>query len=285
MLASAGVYAVPFAVTLGMTGLVRWVAGAERAGQFVGLALPLGFLVAWAVIVAPGWHAYDSLGRIGHVVFGAALAGFALDFWRPRRGFAIAILLAFVAGSSWAEANGGLWPQARPDAAVLLSLVVSAVLGAALAWRIDRLQDADVPTGAPGAAILVLLMMIALTFAAIAAVSTDAALQATGLLLALAIAGYLTWIWITGAPLPAAAVCPAAAGLFALAWALVARDAATIPGLALAGLILFADGTARRVPLPRARISGLLYPLILAGVALLPMVLAAAVTLGLRRGG
>ena len=42
-------------------------------------------------------------------------------------------------------------------------------------------------------------------------------------------------------------------------------------------LILFADGTARRVPLPKARISAILYPLILAGIAALPLALAVLV--------
>ena len=283
MLTSA-VYLAPLAITFALTGLVRWVAGPPRAERFVGLALPLGFLIAWAVIVAPGWHAYDALGRIGHVVLGAALVGFALDFWRPRRWYAMTILLVLIVGSSWAEANGGLWPQARPDMAVLLRLAASVAAGIVLAWRIDRLRMTDVPMGDPGTATLVLLMMTALACAAMAAVSHDGALRASAVLLALATAGYLPWSLMTGAPLSAAAVCPAAAGLFALAWALLAHDGAAIPGVILASLILFADGTARRVPLPRARVSGVLYPFVIAGVALLPLVLAVAVTLGLRRG-
>jgi hypothetical protein len=72
------------------------------------------------------------------------------------------------------------------------------------------------------------------------------------------------------------------AALFATAWALVSATVAALPGVILAALVLFADGTARRVPLPRAGISAILYPLILVGMALLPVVLAVAVTVALR---
>ena len=62
--------------------------------------------------------------------------------------------------------------------------------------------------------------------------------------------------------------------------ALTQRNASTgvLAGLVILTLMLFAEGTARRVRLPKARISVLLYPLILAGIAALPLALAALVT-------
>jgi len=285
MLAAISLYAVPFVLTLALTAVVRWSTGAERASKFVGVALPLGFLMGWGIIVSPGWHAYDALGRLGHIVFGAALLGLALDVWQPRRVLALPILVAFILGTAWASANGGLLPRMRPDGVVLAGLFVMTAAGCGLAWRLWRLSEADVPMGTPAAATLVLLVMLALALAAIGAAAGQDALRATGVVLALALAAYLPWTSLTGLSLPAAVLCPGAAGLLALAWALVERSALTLPGVALAALILFAEGTARRVPLPRAGISVFIYPLALAAIAVLPLILAVALTLALHRVG
>jgi len=288
MVASAGVYAVPLVMTLGAGGLIQWIAARERAAQFLGLALPLGFLLGWAVAVGPGWRAFDAFGRIGHIVFGAALLGFALDFWRPRHVFTITLLAIFIAGSSWAEANNGLWPDGNLGVMVFARCAVSIVLAGVLAWRIDRLRVLEIPKGNPAAnptaAALIVLLMMAAALGAVAAAADEARLAATGAVLALAIAGYLPWAWHGERTLPLAALCPIGAGLFALIWAMVTTGPVLAPGIALAALILFADGTARRVPLPRARVSGLLYLLILGGIALLPLLLAVAVTMGLVHG-
>jgi hypothetical protein len=68
------------------------------------------------------------------------------------------------------------------------------------------------------------------------------------------------------------------AALLAIAWALVERDPSLRIGIILVPLILFADGTAKRIPLPVARISAVLYPLVQAGVAVLPLGLGALIT-------
>jgi hypothetical protein len=285
MVAVISLYAVPFVLTLAVTGVVRLSAGAERAAKFASVALPLGFLMGWAIVVAPGWHAYDAVGRIGHMVLGAAVVGLALDVWQPRRALAVPVLLLFIVGSAWAEANGGLLPRARPDGTVLAGFLAMIAAGCGLGWRLWRLSVTAVPVGTPSAAILVLLVMLALALAAVAAASGQDTLRATGLVLALALAAYLTWTWMTALPVPGAALVSAAAGLLAFAWALAERSAATLPGIALAALILFADGTARRIPLPRAGISSVIYPLVLAGIALLPLLLAWALTLTLHQGG
>ena len=60
--------------------------------------------------------------------------------------------------------------------------------------------------------------------------------------------------------------------------ALAERSPEAMLALLLLPLILFAEGTAERVPLPKARISAILYPLVLAGVAALPAALAVLVT-------
>jgi hypothetical protein len=277
MLASAGVYAAAFVAVVALTGIVRWAAGVERMPRFVGIAFPLGFLPAWAAATAHGWHAFDELGRIGHIVMGAAVIGLALDYWRPPRAFAIAVVAGFAVICAWAEANNGLWPNAL-DGRFALRFAVLIVAGLGLAWRIDRLAGSDVASGTPAAAAIILLAMLACALATVGAASGMPLLRETGLLAALAMFGFLPWLWTSRAPLPVAMALPAAAALFALAWAIVATAPAALPGVALAALILFADGTARRVPLPKAGISAILYPALLVGMASLPLILAAAVT-------
>jgi hypothetical protein len=279
----AGVYAATFLVTAGLTGLIWRLAGPERAGRFIGLAFTLAFLFAWAVLVAPGWHAFTTLGRLGHIVVGATIVGFVLDYWRPRRAVATALLIMFIAFVSWAEANGRVF--VRPSTASALTFAALLLVGAGLAWCVERMTRAEVPLGTPSPAALVLLVFTALALAGVAMVAGQPSFGITGLVLAAAVAGFFPWAWITGTGLPAAMLCPAAAGLFALAWGIVDGSSATLPGVGLAALTLFADGTARRVPLPKARISAILYPSLVGGIALLPLGLAMMVTLAFRQPG
>jgi hypothetical protein len=279
----AGIYAATFLVTAGLTGLIWRLAGAERAPRFIGLAFTVAFLFAWAVLVSPGWRAYDALGRLGHIVFGATIVGFIFDYLRPPRLVGIALLALFIVGVAWTEATGALF--VRPDKTGVIIFIVLVLLGAALAWRVDRAIQAEVPVGQPGPGALILLIMTALALAAVGYVSRQASFGTTGIVLAATAAGFFPWIWMTGSNLPAAMLCPAAAGLFALAWGIADGTTAALPGVGLAALALFADGTARRVPLPKAGVSAILHPLLLASMALLPLALAVAVTLALRQPG
>jgi hypothetical protein len=127
--------------------------------------------------------------------------------------------------------------------------------------------------------------MTALALAAVALVNGQPSFGLTGLVLATTVAGFFPWTWVTRAALPAALLCPAAAALFALAWGIVDGSPASLPAVGLAALALFADGTARRVPLPNARVSAVLYPILVASIALLPMAVAVAVMLALRQSG
>src|SRR5207248_2489350 len=102
------------------------------------------------------------------------------------------------------------------------------------------LTEADVPIGTPGPSALILLIITALALAAVAYVSRQAPFGTTALVLAATVAGFFPWIWMTGSALPAAMVCPAAAGLFALAWGIADGTTAALPGVGLAALALFA---------------------------------------------
>jgi hypothetical protein len=274
------VYAWPTAITALVAVALRWVPGSERLRRIAGIALPLGFLVPWAIAVAPGWLAYDSFGRLGHIVFGATLLGLVLDLTQPRRAIVVTAVLVFAIGCAWAESQNAFVPAVHKID--ILRFAVTTALAVAVLWRIDRVAGKDHSFANPGTVALIVIVVATLATAAIALVTKDRPLEQSGLLLCGATLGFLIWLWCTDALLPVAALLPAAAGLLALAWSMFDRDARVLPGLVLAGLILFADGTAARVPLPQAGISRVLHPAILAGIALLPGLLAVAVTVALR---
>src|SRR5262249_52711415 len=136
--------------------------------------------------------------------------------------------------------------------------------------RLDRLRgDATI--------VLVTTAMLALAAAAVAAVAHDVPLSVTALMLALSVAAYGVIAALIPLPVGDAIVLGAGTTLLAIVWALASAHPAVRPALLLLPLMLFADGTARRVPLPKARISALLFPAVLAGVAGLSLILAAAV--------
>ena len=124
MLAAVGTYAAPFILTLSLAALIRWAAGSDRAPRFVGLAVPVGFLLCWGIVVEPGWRAFEPVGRLGHILLGAALLGVALDNWRPRRWLAAVAVLIFVIGAAWAEVGGALAYDTRADAAAMSKFVM-----------------------------------------------------------------------------------------------------------------------------------------------------------------
>ncbi len=125
--------------------------------------------------------------------------------------------------------------------------------------------------------------MVAFALAAVAAAAADAPLRATAVVLALSLCGLLIFTWATASGSSATVILSATGGLLAIAWAVYQRAPSAGPGVVLCGLILFADGTARRVPLPRAGISRFLYPALVVGVALAPVTIATLLTLALRR--
>jgi hypothetical protein len=283
MLTSPVVLLVPTALTLALAFGLRAVLGAERGARYGGVVAAVAFLVAWGAIVRPGWFAYDAVGRIGHIVVGAALIGFVHDAWLPRRWFLTAGTAAFVAVSAWAEANGGLWPYGRPGAATVAAAVLAAAAGGIVLWRLDRLRAAEHPFMPAGSVVAIVLIVLAAGLAAVAAAAEDAPLLASALVLAFAAAGAAVWGWIAASEtVPAATLLPLAGAALAITWALFERSPFAGPGLALVAFVLFANGTARRIRLPQAGISRLLAPAILIAIALAPVALAAAATVALR---
>jgi len=270
MLNSTLIFIAPFVLTLALAGAIRAFGGAERGARAANVAVMLGFLVSWGFVLKPGWVPADDFSRIGHIAFGGALVGLALDLFAPKRLWVAAAAAVVILVSTWASVTGAL-ALAGP-----LTLGVAAVVGilSAVAFLIVARLDAS---RARGVTSLVLIAMAALALSLIARVTGLPGLALTGLMLALAVAGFAVLQGVLALPVGDSVILGAGTTVLALAWALAQAKTEIRLALLLIPLILFAEGTARRIPLPAARISAFLYPLVLAGIAALPLALAVLV--------
>jgi hypothetical protein len=244
---------------------------AKQRAQRVGLLpVALSILGCWAFIVRPGWVPVDDVRRVVHIAVGAALLGLALDALKPHRVITGVLVAGFLVGSAFASVTGIVVPKgpisvADGVATGALALVALLVIARFAAMRERALS------------LSVLLTVLALGLAVLAAIAGDETLRDLAMVLAAALAGYFLFVAFTGVSASEGLVLISGAPMLAMIWAL----ARNYPDLRLAlvclPLVLFAEATALRIPLPAARISALLYPLILATLVSLPLVLAALI--------
>ena len=257
---------LPFVLTLLFAGGIRLGLGPERGARAAGASVVLAFLIAWGVLWHPGWFPSGPFPRIGHIAFGALLVGTLVDVVLRRRIASLIGAMGVVLVSAWASTTGTLHPMPlTPHVATLVALYSAIAL--LVLWRLDRMRQSDI-------SVLVVLAMLAFALAALGAVVHDDPLAWTGFMLGLAVIAYALIGSTLALPVGDAVILGAGATTLAIAFALAALHPSVRLGLLLVPLILFAEGTARRVPLPKARISVFLYPLLLAGVCVLPLVLA-----------
>jgi hypothetical protein len=266
---------LPFALTLVLAGAARLGLGPARGPRFAGGAVVAGFLIAWAITWRPGWMPADPFSRIGHIALGALLMGLVVDVLLPasgrvRRFAGIIAAVGVVTVSAVASVTGVLWPRGLLSNDHIILIALLTVLALAVIARLDRLRGNT-------AVVLVITAMLALAAGAVAAVAHDVPLAVTAVMLALSLAAYGLMAAVIPLPVGDSIILGAGATVLAVIWALASAHPAARPALVLLPLVLFADGTARRVPLPKAKISGLLFPLVLAGVAGLPLLLAVLV--------
>jgi hypothetical protein len=242
----------------------------ERAQRVGLLPVALSVLGCWAFVVRPGWVPVDDVRRVVHIAVGAALLGLALDAVQPHRIVTAILAAGFLVGSAFASVTGLVVPDgpvSMDDALMTGALAATAFLVLA---RFDAMRERAL-------SLTVLLTVVALGLTALAAIAGDETLTDLALVLAASLAGYLLFVALTGAPAGDGLVLVSGAPILAIVWAL----ARTYPDMRLAliclPLVLFAEATALRVPLPSARISALLYPVILGGLVSLPLALAALI--------
>lgn len=243
----------------------------EKSERAALLPVTIGVLASWAFIVRPGLFPVDDVRRVVHIAAGAAILGLALDAVRPHRIIAIVLVLVFLLGSAFAAVTGALIPTASISATEAAVTAVLAIVAFFVMARFDAMRAGSVD-------LMILLTLVAFGLSVLAAIAQDTSLTRLAFILATALAGYLVFVAITGAVLSDGVILVAGTPMLAIVWALVQRHPDLRLALLCLPLVLFAEATARRVPLPAARISGLLYPLILAVLVSLPLALAALIS-------
>jgi hypothetical protein len=270
MLKSILIFAAPFILSLVIAGAIRAFGGAERGARAANVAVMIAFIACWGFFLRPGWVPMDDFSRIGHIAFWTAFVGLALDLLSPNRLLAAGAAAIVILVSTWASATGAL---AISEPLTLSLALTVAVLAAAAFLVIVRLDVSRLR----GITLLVLIATAALALSFISRVVASPDLAATGVILALSVAGFAVLQGVALVPVGDSVILGGGATMLALVWALAQTHPEIRLALALIPLILFAEGTARRVPLPKARISAYLYPLVLVGIAALPLALAVLV--------
>lgn len=251
-------------------GFALRVAAKDKASRFAVLPLAIATLLPWALIVRPGWIPVDDIRRIIHIAVGAAALGLVLDFVQPRRLFAALLGGGFVLGAAFASVTGRLaltGPITVTEGLMTGGLAIAAFL---ILARFDAMRTRPL-------SLALLLMLITGGLAVLAAIAQDAALAGLALVLACALVGLVVFTAVAGAESSDGIILLAGAATLAMIWALIQRHPEMGLALLVMPLVLFAEATARRVPLPAARISTVLYPLVFAAFASLPLVLAALI--------
>jgi len=262
---------VPLACALVVAGLLRLAGGPRRGAMLASASIGIGFLVAYVVISGvPRFPPVASSQKLAYVAAGGLLLGVVLAFVRlPRPAHWAAVIAGVAASVSWLAA-----PRlGSPDAAFLVTMatVVGGCAVATLRLAAARERDVDAP---------VMLLVACLALAPVAFFGAAASVAQLAGALAAATGGYLLWNWpVVRFPFGAIGTYGAGAALTAMVSVLALYTTRTsLLALALVLPVFFADSVARRVPLPGGTTERFLRPMVVAGIALVP--LAAAVGVG-----
>lgn len=261
-------HAVSFAVALVAVLALRFAPGPDRGPRLAGLGVALGLMAGLSLIAEFSWSAFGPVNRVGHIVLGAALVGVALDLLKPSTLWRWLIVAGFALGCGWASALGRLWPSSTPTVMQLGLVVLLGALWLGMMVRFSSLSSHK-PTS------FVVVIAVAAGLAVLASITNDEVLTFAALCLLAGLFALAVVALFIKIELSYAAMIPAAAALLATAWALSQRQSEALVGLPVLALVLFAERTARRAPMPGGRISDYLYLVVLAGCCAIPVVLAA----------
>lgn len=261
-------HASAFAAALVALVVIRFAAGPERGPRLAGVGAGLGLMVGLTLIPDFNWSGAGDANRIGHIVLGAVLIAAALAWLRPGRWVQIGALAVFALGCAWSSVLGQLVPDAAPSLTEMGFIVVLAVLWLGLMMRFNALS-------AHPATSLVVAIAVAAGLAWLAAITHDMTVKLAGLCLITALFALTLAVVAFKVELSIAALIPLGAAVVAVAWALGQRQPETLIGLPILALVLFAERTARRIPMPAGGISSYLYLLALAACCAVPIVIAA----------
>ena len=264
-------YLIPFGVSLAVAGALRLLAGPDKGSRLAGLGVLLGFAAAWQWLLLAPWVPYDALSRVMHIAIGGAVIGLVLDFVSVPRPWTLALVLAYAVGSIWATLTGALLGPPPDEAGGWLRFGLYLLVWLALLGRLIAVKG-EGPTA------LVVLFMLALGTGLVGQMSGEGAAAAAAYCLAAALFGYLVLAWILALPIVNLTVIGGAGAVLAIAMALAEPDSkVSLLALIFLGLVPFADGTAKRLPLGPEAIRPAFYPFALMAVAVLPILVAAII--------
>ena len=261
---------VPFALTLVLSLALR-VLAKEKSERAAVIPAAIGILGCWAFLARPGWVPVDDVRRILHIGVGAGLLGLALDALRPHRVVTAILAGGFVVGCALASVTGGIIPKgplSLRDGVIIAALAATAYLTLA---RFDAMRERPL-------SLAILLTLVAFGLALLASIAQEAMLAKLSLILASGLAGYLVFVAVTGGVASDGMILIGGASALGVVWALAQGHPELRLALLCLPLVLFAEATALRVPLPVARISAFLYPLVLGLLVGLPLGLAALIS-------
>jgi hypothetical protein len=256
-----------FGVALILTLGLRLGLKTGRGQHYAGLGVGLGFMVAISLVAGFSWGGYGPIDRIGHIALGGVLVGLALDNV-PMTWGRWALLTIFSFGCAWASALNGLTP-ADPPTALQLGLV--GVLGAVWLGLVVRLSNLSPHKPS----IFVVLLAVMTGLAVLGVITRDEVLTQISLCLLAAVFALAVASVIFSIELNYATMVPVAASIIAIAWGLSQRQPQTVVGLPVLALILFAERTARRIPMPKGGVATYLYLAVLMGCCVIPIIIAA----------
>ena len=264
-------YFIPFGVSLAIAGGLRLALGPERGALVAGLGILIGFAAAWNWLLLAPWVPFDALSRVMHIAIGGVVLGLALDFIEVRRLWFVGLVTAYALGSIWATLTGAILGPPPEESAGWLRFGLFCAAWLIMLARLSILKR-------EGPTTLVFVFMFALGLGLVGQMSGEGAAAATAYCLAAALGGYLVLVWVLALPVGHVTVLGGSGAVLALAMALVEPGSETVLiALAFLFLVLFADGTARRLPLGPAALRPAFYPLALLAVALLPVSIAATI--------
>lgn len=261
-------YFIPFGVALAVAGAIRLAAGPERGARYAGLSFLVGFAAAWNWLLLAPWVPFDALSRTIHIAIGGTVLGLIFDSFDLRRSWLVWLTLAFILGSVWATVTGALLGAPPETVGGWLRFVIYLVVWSALFKRLDgRKQE--------GPTALIMVLMLSLGLGLVAQMSGEGAAGATAYALAAALAGLLVLTWILSLRVGAVAILGGGGAALGIAMALVGPTSqASVISVVFLILVLYADGTAKRLPLGPEALRPALYPVALILVSVLPVALA-----------
>lgn len=264
-------FALPLLAAGAATGLLRFLAGTTRSALFASAAVPVGFLVAYLVILGtPPFPPVASSQKLGYLAPAGLAAGFLLDWLGDRPLLRWPLL---VGGPAL-----GLYWISRPR---LGDLQTTTLLTLLLLWLASLIVFLRLGSAArrPGIEASVMLIMAALGAGAIAFLGRSASLAQLAVALGAAAGGFALWNWPRARyRFGAAALFGGAGSLLGLVSIMSLYSRASLIALALLLPIFFADLLVRKIP--SLRLGSALAPLVLGGVCLVPLIAALVAAYG-----